>query len=405
MANILRIKLRLGLFEMPPNDGKRLEILASDAHKAIAREAAIESAVLLKNDGALLPLTQGQTVAVVGPLADSPVDQMGMWTVDGKASDVVTPLAALRQVLGAAKVRYAQGLKTSRDTSRAGFAAATQAAKGADVVLAFVGEEMILSGEAHSRAFLDLPGAQSAFVEALAATGKPIVLVVMAGRPLTIPKEAERARAILWAWHNGTMGGPAIADLLLGKANPSGKLPVTFPRTVGQVPVYYAHRNTGRPAPDKALGIPLGTALDPKEFTSRHLDVEVSPAYPFGFGLSYTTFTYANLRLSAREVERDGSLTVTADVTNTGKVEGTEIVQLYVQDKVASVAPPLRRLAGFTRVKLAPGETKAIRFDLDAKTMGFHGLDNTYRVEAGEMAVFVAQSAVGGIEAPFRIIE
>ena len=405
VANILRIKLRLGLFDMPPNDGKRLDLLASDAHKAIARAAAVESAVLLKNDSALLPLAAGRTVAVVGPLADSPVDQMGMWTVDGKASDVVTPLAALRTMLGPTRVKYAQGLKTSRDSNTSGFAAAVQAARGADVVLAVVGEEMILSGEAHSRAFLDLPGAQSALVEALAGTGKPLVLVVMAGRPLTIPKEADRARAILWAWHNGTMGGPAIADLLFGKANPSGKLPVSFPRTVGQVPIYYAHRNTGRPAPDRALGIPLGTALDPKEFTSRHLDVEVSPAYPFGYGQSYTTFGYANVHLSEREVKRDGMLTVTADITNSGKVEGTEIVQLYVQDKVASIAPPVRLLKGFTRVTLAPGETKAVHFTLEAKDLGFHGLDNAYRVEPGDMAAFVAPSAVGGLEAPFRIVE
>jgi beta-glucosidase len=405
VGNILRIKLRLGLFDAVPNDGSRLEILASEAHKAIAREAAVASAVLLKNEGGLLPLAAAGSVAVVGPLADSPVDQMGMWSLDGVAGDVVTPLAALRSALGASRVRYAKGLATSRDTSRSGFAAALQAARGADVVLAFVGEEMILSGEAHSRAFLDLPGAQTALVDALAATGKPLVLVVMAGRPLTFQREADHARAILWAWHNGTMGGPAIADLLLGKENPSGKLPVTFPRTVGQVPIYYAHRNTGRPASDKALGIPLGTPLDPKEFTSRHLDVEVSPAYAFGYGLSYTTFGYSNLRLSASEVRRDGSLTVTADVTNTGKREGTEIVQLYVRDKIASVAPPMRLLEGFTRVKLAPGEKRSVSFTLEAKELGFHGLDDTYRVEPGEMLVWVASDSGSGIEGSFQIVE
>ncbi len=249
VRNILRLKLRMGLFDRQPAG---LAIAADPEGAAIARRIAAQSAVLLKNDSNTLPLTT-KTIAVIGPLADSPVDQMGAWVMDADPKEVRTPLAALRDRLGEGRVHWARGLKSSRDQSRDGFAEALGAARASDVVLLFLGEEQILSGEAHSRAFLNLPGAQEALVEEVAKAGKPIVAVIMAGRPLTFPSVAAKSSAVLYAWHPGTMGGPALADVLFGDAAPSGRLPITFPRTVGQVPIHYAHMSTGRPPSEKEL--------------------------------------------------------------------------------------------------------------------------------------------------------
>ncbi len=241
---------------------------------------------------------------MIGPLADSPVDQMGSWAMDGHADEVHTPLAALREKLGGARVLYAPGMKNSRDLTRDGFKDALEKARRADVVLLFLGEEQILSGEARSRAFLDLPGAQEGLLNELARSGRPIVTIILAGRPLTFHEVAARSRAIVYGWHPGTMGGPALADLLFGDAVPSGKLTITFPRTVGQVPIYYAHLPTGRPASSNELGIPLGNPVNPIGYTSKYVDVDFTPEYPFGYGLSYTTFQYSNLRISAPKLRR-----------------------------------------------------------------------------------------------------
>ena len=402
VRNILRLKVRLGLFDGPVAAPGQARVTAES--RALAQRLATESAVLLKNEGRLLPLPDSVgSVAVIGPLADSPVDQMGTWVMDGRPEDVQTPLAALRRMLGDARVLYAAGVKNSRDTSRDGFEAALAAARKAEVVLLFLGEEQILSGEARSRAFLNLPGAQEDLVNEIARLGKPAVAIVLAGRPLTFHETAARLKAVLWAWHPGSMGGPAIADLLFGRAAPSGKLTVTFPRTVGQVPIYYAHLNTGRPATADELGVPMGNPADPKGYTSKYIDVDFTPEYPFGYGLSYTDFKYSNLRLSAPTARRDGELTVSADVTNIGAREAAEVVQFYVHPEVASVAQPVRLLKGFRRVPLKPGETQRVAFTITAGDLAFHNQQMQLVTEPGRYHVWIAPDSVRGLEGEFTL--
>ena len=402
VRNILRLKFRLGLFDHPAAP-------AADAHPtagslALAERAATESAVLLQNRGSVLPLSSSiSSVAVIGPLADSRLDQMGTWTMDGRQDDVQTPLAALRSLLGSERVHYAAGLKTSRDMSRDGFAAALQAARQSDAVLLFLGEEQILSGEARSRAFIDLPGAQEALVDAVKTAGKPLIAIVMAGRPLTFHDVAQKVDAVIYAWHPGTMGGPAIARLLLGQSSPSGRLPITFPRTVGQIPIYYAHLSTGRPASQTELGIPMGNPAEPTGYTSKYIDVDFTPEYPFGYGLSYTEFEYRNLRLSAPEMRHGEAITVTADVTNRGSREATEVVQLYIQDVVASVAQPVRELKGFQRVPLKPGETRHVSFTLAAPDLAFYNEHMQLVTEPGTFRVWIAPDSARGVQGEFRL--
>jgi len=400
--NILRLKFRLGLFDesipAPAESGVTPESLA------LARRLAAESAVLLQNKGGLLPLSESLgSLAAIGPLADSPIDQMGTWVMDGRPKDVETPLAALRSQLGEGRVFYAPGLRNSRDASRAGFAAALDAARRADVVVFFLGEEQILSGEARSRAFLNLPGAQDDLVAAIAALGKPMAAVIMAGRPLTFQETAARVNAVLYAFHPGSMGGPALADLLFGRGTPSGKLTATFPRTVGQVPIYYAHLNTGRPAPQDASGIPVGNPAQPEGYTSKYIDADFTPEYPFGYGLSYTRFDYSNLKLSSAFMTRTGTVTVSADIANTGNREGTEIVQLYIRDLVASVAQPVRALKGFRRVPLGPGEKSTVSFTLDAAALAFYNQHNQLVTEPGRFQVWIAPDSAHGVEGEFTL--
>jgi beta-glucosidase len=400
VRNILRLKFRLGLFDKPIPAPAIVVPTASSLE--LAERAATESAVLLKNDRWLLPLHDAATLAIVGPLADSPVDQMGTWTLDGRPEDVQTPLAAFRKLLGNERVRYAPGLKNSRDLGREGFAAAVEAARGADVVVLFLGEEQILSGEARSRAFLNLPGAQEALVDAVSAAGKPIVVVIMAGRPLTFHDVAAKAGAVLYAWHPGTMGGPAIAKLLLGTTVPTGRLPVTFPRTVGQVPIYYAHLNTGRPASQSDLGVPMGNPQQPAGYTSKYIDVDFTPEYPFGFGLTYTTFEYSNLRVSS-PVLSGQPITVSADVTNRGTRQATETVQLYLRDLVASVVQPVRKLNAFLRVPLKPGERKTVQFPISAADLAFYDQHMRLVTEPGRIQVWVAPDAAHGLTGEFEL--
>jgi beta-glucosidase len=398
--NIFRLKFRLGLFDEPVAPPGQARVTADSL--ALAQRLATESAVLLKNEGGILPLAESvRSVAVIGPLADSPTDQMGTWVMDARPEEVQTPLAALRRMLGDARVLYAPGVKNSRDLSRDGFEAALDQVRKAEVVLLFLGEEQILSGEARSRAFLNLPGAQEDLVNEIAKLKKPSIAVILAGRPLTFHQTAAQVSAVLWTWHPGTMGGPAIADLLFGRAVPSGKLTVTFPRTVGQVPIYYAHLNTGRPATADELGVPMGNPLEPKGYTSKYIDVDFTPEYPFGYGLSYTEFEYSNLRLSAPTALRDSTLTVSADVANRGASEGVEVVQFYVHPVAASVVQPVRLLKGFRRVLLKPGETQRVAFTIAAGDLAFHNQQMQLVTEPGRYQVWIAPDSAHGLEGEF----
>jgi beta-glucosidase len=403
VRNILRLKFRLGLFDGKPPVAAAARV-APEALQAAERLAA-ESVVLLKNEGALLPLDKSAArVAVIGPLADSPVDQMGTWSMDGRPEDVRTPLSALREMLGAARVLYAPALRNSRDTGTAGFAEALRAAGAADLILLFLGEEHVLSGEARSRAFLNLPGAQEALVDQIAAVGKPMVAVILAGRPLTFHHVAAKCRAVLYGWHPGTMGGPAIARLLFGDAIPSGRLPITFPRTVGQVPIHYAHLPTGRPASPDELGIPMGDPADPQGYTSKYVDVDFTPEYPFGFGLSYTTFEYSSPRLSASRLAAGGRLTVAAEVANTGSRAAEEVVQLYVNGPAGgSVSRPVRELRGFRRIRLTPGEKRTLEFPITPADLAYFNPSMEFRAEPGRYQVWIAPDSVRGAAASFTL--
>ncbi len=402
VRDILRLKFRHGLFEHPLRSAVPVQMNA-DARET-AMQLAAESMVLLKNENDALPLAGSvQRVAVIGPLADSPVDQMGSWVMDARPDEVETPLASLRARLGAGRVAYVAALRNSRDQSRDAFGAALEAAKQSDVALLFLGEEQILSGEAHSRAFLNLPGAQEALVQEVAKAGKPIVAIVLAGRPLTFHDVAAKAAAVLYAWHPGSMGGPAIADILFGKRSPSGKLSITFPRTVGQVPIYYAHLNTGRPAPPEDAGIPTGTPLDPKGFFSKYLDVDVTPEYPFGFGLSYTRIKYSAPRVSNAVLARGGSIAVSAEIANGGSRAADEVVQFYVRDLVASVARPVRQLKGFRRVHLEPGASQTVSFTLSPGDLAFYNASMQLVTEPGEFLAWIAPDSASGAEVRFKL--
>ncbi len=403
VRNVLRVKFACGLFEQPYRELDDTKLLAHE-HLELAQRAAIESTVLLKNAGARLPLKRSARVAVVGALADSGIDQLGCWAFDGRAADAVTPLAALRSLLGPDNVVYARGLEKPRSTSQAEFDEAVRAARSAEVCVAFVGEDMALSGEARCRAFLDLPGAQRELVDALAATGTPLVLVVMSGRPLTMGASIAKADAVLWAWHGGTMAGPAIAELLFGIATPSGKLPVSIPRTVGQIPVYYGKKNTGRPPKSNESGIPLGSPLDPKDFCSMHMDVEQSPEFPFGFGLSYASFEYRALELSSPELRATDSLCVSVEIENTGSVKAIEVAQLYLRDLVASITRPIRELKGFERVELAPGEKRRVEFTLTPDDLAFVGPELKRIVEPGKFQLWVGGSSLATLTASFHVV-
>jgi beta-glucosidase len=397
VRNILRLKFRLGLF-----DGKATVTPAAPAAPDaqtldIAKQIAEQGLVLLKDDNGALPLAHSVgKVAVIGPLADSPVDQVGSWAVGGGEQYVQTPLATLRKTLGEDHILYSPGLKTSRDESHDGFAAAVDAANGADVVLLFLGEEAALSGEAASRSNLNLPGAQEELVNEIAKSGKPMIAIIMAGRPLTFDSVAAKMDAVLWAFHPGTMGGPAIVDTLFGDSVPSGKLTVTFPRTVGQCPIYYDHMNTGRPAW-------VDGPASKDKYTSKYVDVSFTPEYPFGYGLSYAHFQYTNLHLSSDQMKMGGDLQISADVTNTGSVKADEIVQLYTRQMVGSLTRPVRELRSFQRIHLDPGQTQTVQFQLKSDDLAFYNAQGTLAAEPGEFHVWIAPDSASGLMGRFTL--
>ncbi len=397
VRNVLRAKQRLGLFEHPYRysdpDRERAQTL-TPALRALAREAGQKSIVLLKNTDALLPLPKDlHRVLVVGSLAADAQATLGSWAPAARAEDSVTVLQGIqRAVSSRTQVLYQPGASpTSPDTQ--GIAAAQEAARQVDVVVAVLGETAAMSGEAASRADLGLPGAQDALLHALRATGKPVVLVLMNGRPLALSRSAHHTPAILEAWFLGSEMGHAVADVLFGDVNPSGKLPITFARSVGQVPLYYAHRHTGRPATGKTL------------YESGYLDLPSTPAYPFGFGLSYTTFTYLKPRLSSKHLASTQTLTVRVTVSNTGPRAGDEIVQLYLRDDVASVTRPVRQLRGFRKVHLASREARTVEFILDQQDFALLNEHLLPVIEAGTFTVFVGGSSTTDNQATFEVTD
>lgn len=407
VRNILRLKFRLGLFDNPYIKEGAPSAFYLDSSLQQAKEAAIESAILLKNELQVLPLTSSiKSVAVVGPLADAPADQVGTWCFDAEPEHSVTPLTAIQQECeNKIRVITEPGLTYSRDKSEAGIAKAVAAARQADVILFFAGEEAVLSGEARCRADISLPGKQTEMLKALKATGKPVVLVIMAGRPLTIPEEVEMADAVLYNFHGGTMAGPAISDLLFGKAVPSGKLPVTLPRMVGQVPIYYAHKNTGRPASNITLidDIEVGAKQTSIGFTSYHLDAGDSPLFPFGYGLSYTTFTYGDCQLSTGNMKPGDVLTASCDITNSGTYDAQEVVQLYIRDKVGSLVRPVKELKGFKKIMIKAGDTVRVNFTLTTDELAYWNADMQQRAEAGEFTVWIAPDSQSGEGTDFKL--
>jgi beta-glucosidase len=416
VRSILAIKVRLGLFEQPYTDESKLEqVVALPEHRKEARLAAQRSMVLLRNEGRLLPLAKSlKNVAVIGPLADSMEATEGSWMVFGHTPAAVTVVEGIRARLPEARVEYAPGPEIRRDIAswldsllpegevkkvpqtpeqaETAFQTAVATAQSADLVVMALGENADMAGEAASRASLDLPGHQEELLKAVVALGKPVVLVLLNGRPLSIGWEAENVPAILEAWEPGSEGGHAIADILFGDVNPGGKLPVTFPRKGGHAPLYYARNLTHSPE-----GSPM--------YSSRYWDGLPTPLYPFGFGLSYTTFSITNLKVSAPQVKVGSSVAVTADVTNTGSVVGDEVVQLYIHQKAGSDSRPMRQLKGFERLTLKPGETKTVTFSLGPAELGYWSTNAGKWVQDAEaFDIWVGSDSLATLHAELTVV-
>ena len=400
VKKILIMKERLGLFDDPYlylDEQREKEVLFSEELMQHSLETARHSIVLLKNESVngrqVLPLDKDiRNIAVVGPLGNNQQDLLGTWHASGDARKVVTLLEGIRKVAPDAKVTFAEGAGFYRG-DKSGFQEAVRVARAADVVVLAIGENFRQSGEAASRTNLDLPGDQHALVDEIMKLNKPTVAVVMAGRPLTLVSLHQQVPAILNAWHLGTMAGQAIADVLFGLHNPSGKLTATFPRNVGQIPVYYSMKNTGRPFDAE------------NKYTSKYLDESNEPLYPFGYGLSYTTFDYGDLQLSSGEITMKDSLTVKVTVTNSGPVEGTEVVQLYIRDLVGSVTRPVKLLKGFEKITIQPGASRTVAFTLTAADLAFYTKDMTFTAEPGQFEVHAGGSSVDLKTASFTLID
>ena len=413
VRRILRVKFALGLFDKPYVDEKNAITTLPAANVAVARAAAEKSFVLLKNEATngepVLPIRSGvRKVALIGPLADSQPDMLGTWSARGKREDVVT----LRMALEARARRdgftllYAKGTEI-RGTSDSGFAQAVDVAAQADVVLLALGEDASwMNGEAASRAFIDLPGNQQQLLERIAATGKPTALVLFSGRPLALTPVASRVNAILEAWSPGVQAGPALERVLFGDAAPAGRLTVTFPRSLGQVPIYHSMLNTGRPA--VGLDLTRPPANGGEKFKSRYIDEQNTPLYPFGFGLTYTNFEYtatqANVQKASVAELNTGraQIRVSADVKNTGARAGEEVVQLYIGLRGTSVARPIRQLKNFQRIPLGPGESRRIEFTIGRDELAIWQSDTKYEVEPAELMIWIAPNAEAGT--PTRVL-
>jgi beta-glucosidase len=370
------------------------KVIGSKEIVAATKEVALESLVLLRNQNNILPLDKKiKKLAVIGALANSKEDPLGGWDGQSNPDNVVTVLDGIKNKLGSAtEVDYVEGCKVVGE-DKSGFQSAVKAVNGADAAIVVVGELRSMTGEASSRASLDLPGVQEDMVKELYKTGKPIIVVLMNGRPLSIPWLQNNVAAILETWFAGIQAGNAIADVLFGDYNPNGKLPVTFPRFVGQVPIYYNHKNTGRPH-------------NPGDhFTSYYMDLDNTPLYPFGYGLSYSAFEYSNPVLSKSQVKKDESFDVAVDVKNIGQREGTETVQLYIRDLVGSVTRPVKELKDFEKISLKPGETKHVVFTITPEKLKFYDINMNYVVEPGDFKVFVGTNSADTKEASFTVVD
>jgi beta-glucosidase len=407
VRRVLRVKHALGLFDDPyrySDAAREKQVLANPAHAAAARDVARKSIVLLKNEGGLLPLDKGvKTIAVVGPLAADKDSPLGNWRAKAVAGSAVSVFEGIQAAVPSARVVHAEGVKLVTGTrnfmarsvfntaDRSGIPAAVEAARSADVVVVAVGEDAFQSGEGRSQADIGLKGLQEELLKAVFEANRKVVVVLMTGRPITLGWTAENVPAIVEAWHGGSQAGHAVADVLFGDYNPSGKLPAAFPRHVGQLPMTYARKNTGRPGPQ------------PGVTWSSYTDVPNDPLYPFGYGLSYATFTYAEPRLSAAEIGKDGSLRVAVTITNSGKRAGVEVAQLYVRDLVGSVTRPIKELKGFQKVDLRPGESREVTFTLKASDLAFYTAAGRWEAEPGAFKVFVGGNSRDVKEAGFEL--
>jgi beta-glucosidase len=386
VRRVLVKKFELGLFDDPyrySDAAREKSVLGDASHRAAALDVAQKSIVLLKNDGKQLPLSRdAKRIAVIGPLADAQRDLEGGWVVQGERAKVVSILEGMRGHAGKAEISYAQACAPGC-ASAEGFAAAVATASQSDVIVLAVGETWDMSGEAKSRTDISLPGQQEALFNALKATGKPVVVVMLAGRPLVFNTIADKADAIVYAWFPGSEGGNAVANVLFGDYNPSAKLPITFPRSVGQIPLSYAQYSTGRPVTDEKNVV----------YKSAYIDSVNTPRYAFGHGLSYTDFKYSGMALSSPAMGGKDKVTLSFDLANSGKVEGTEIVQLYLRDMVSSVVRPLKELKGFQKVHLKPGETRRISFTIDRDTLSFFNSQLAWGAEAGDFKLMVGSAS------------
>jgi beta-glucosidase len=412
VCNILKTKFQLGLFDNASTNQSDYPRWVNAEHQNTARELARQSCVLLKNKEQILPLSASRisTLAVIGPMADDPYEQLGTWVFDGESRHSHTPLQAIHALLGdEVEIGTARGVATSRCNKNELFNEAVELARKSDTVLMFVGEESILSGEAHCRADIKLPGAQEALVRAVADTGKPVILIVMAGRPLTLGNILDKVAAVLYAWHPGTMAGPALVDLLFGMESPSGKLPVTFPKMVGQIPIYYAKKNTGRPPSEDNVthiddidGRAVQTSLGMSAF---HLDAGFTPEFHFGYGLSYGQFRYSDIEISAPRIRVGDTITVSANLSNCGEYEATEVVQLYIRDRVGSVTRPVKELKNFQRVSLKPGQSTKVSFELQTSELAFYNRKMQFVTEPGDFQAWIGGSSQATLCCEFELVD
>jgi beta-glucosidase len=396
VRRVLLMKYKLGLFDNPYTDIEffKENNLKKSYKDSIALQIAKESIVLLKNENNLLPLNKDiSKIALIGPLADNNIDLLGAWSGAGKPENVVSVLQGLKNLLPeSTEIKYVQGCNID-DADTSGFVEAIETAKNSDVVILVVGEAREMSGEAASRTNINIPGVQEELIKRTYQTGVPVVVVLMNGRPLTINWTSENIPAIVEAWYLGNQTGNAIVQVLFGDYNPSGKLPVTFPRSAGQIPIYYYQKSTGRPLDEE------------DKYTSKYLDSPNTPLFSFGYGLSYTTFSYENIKVDKSKISNDDSNYVSVDVTNTGKFTGEEVVQLYIRDEFASVTRPVKELKGFQKIKLEPGETKTVSFEIIPDMLSFLDIDMNPVVEPGDFTVLIGGNSVDLILRSFEVNE